>query len=169
MMRMSVNLRCSKESMMRFSVCWFIPLVLSLFTSCVFSAENDRAAFSARYPAGSILSVEQANKALEDVNLERDHVTEEFLSAKDICLHKFFVNACLDKVKERRRLSLKAIREVEVEANAFLRKEKAAERDRNVAERMRKDESAESSANRIIVPLPDVPRRMQPNKPVSKP
>jgi hypothetical protein len=172
MTQLILYFRSTRESMMRSSACISLLLIFSLFTTSVLSAEGDAAAFFSRYPAGSIQSVEQAITALGDVNTERDHVSENFLAAKDICLHKFFVSSCLDKAKDRKRKILKAIREVEVEANAYLRKEKADERDRNVAERMRKAESAESFANKIVVPMPDAPRAprsAQPEKADTKP
>ncbi len=155
--------------MMRFPASLFIPLIFSLLTTSALCAESDAAALNARYPAGSIDTVEQAINALADVNLQRNHASEDFLAAKDVCLHKFFVSSCLDKAKERQRKILKVIRDIEVEANAYLRKEKADERDRNVAERMRRAESEEFSPNKIIVPMPDTPRNMQPGKAVSKP
>ena len=138
---------------MRFFVYWPLTLVLLFATNSAYCAHGDAAAFAARYPAGSIQTVEQARQALDDVELERKFAGEDFLDAKDICLKKFFVTSCLDKAKEVRRKTMNSIRVVEVEANAYLRKEKAAERDRNVAERMRKAESVEG--NRVIIPLPD--------------
>ena len=41
----------------------------------------------------------------------------------------------MDEAKEIRRVALHSIRKVEVEANAFLRKDRAAERERTIAER----------------------------------
>jgi hypothetical protein len=41
----------------------------------------------------------------------------------------------MNDVREKQRAALSKIRKIEVEANAFLRKEKAAERDRALAER----------------------------------
>ena len=153
---------------MRFFFCRPALLMLSLAllfaANPALSVQSDEAAFAARYPAGSIQTVELARQALQDVDLERKNVHEDFLDEKDICLRKFFVTSCLDKAKEQKRKALNTIRSVEVEANAYLRKEKAAERDRNVAERMRKAEAAESSGGKVIIPLPEAPREAQPGK-----
>jgi hypothetical protein len=50
-------------------------------------------------------------------------------------LNKFFMTRCIDEAKDMRRAALHNIRKIEVEANAFLRKDKAAERERTIAER----------------------------------
>lgn len=113
-----------------------------------------------RYPAGSIQTVERANLALEDVNRERVLTQESFLDAKDDCLQRFFVSSCLNKAKETKRQAKKIIRTVEVEANAFLRKDKADERDRGVAERQRQ---AEQAQGKKIIRLPDGSPDDQPN------
>ena len=45
------------------------------------------------------------------------------------------MTSCTDDVREKKRAALTKIRKIEIEANALLRKEKAAERDRALAER----------------------------------
>lgn len=116
------------------------------------SSYADSTTLLERYPAGSIQTVERANQALEDVKNERALTQEYFLDTKDDCLQKFFVSACLNKAKETKRQAKKIIRTVEVEANAFLRKDKADERDRGVAERQRQ---AEQAQGKKIIRLPD--------------
>ena len=62
------------------------------------------------------------------------------------------MSSCLNKAKEVKRQAKKQLRAVEVEANAFLRKDKADERDRGVAERQRQ---AEQAQGKKIIRLPD--------------
>ena len=113
-----------------------------------------------RYPSGSIQTVERANQAIDDVQRERDLLQESFLDKKDDCLQRFFVSSCLNKAKEAKRQAKKQLRTVEVEANAFLRKEKAAERDRGVVERQRQ---AEQAQGKKIIRLPDGSEDNQPS------
>lgn len=89
------------------------------------------------YPAGSIQTVQQASAALLEVSATRKQVEDDHVLARNACLEKFFMSVCFDRAKDRRRLALAAIRKIEIEASAYLRKEKADERDRGVAERQR--------------------------------
>ncbi|MFC5474227.1 hypothetical protein [Paraherbaspirillum soli] len=98
------------------------------------------AALTARYPAGSITSVEKADQALTDVVKARAAVEARSLEEQRVCYEKFFVNDCLDVSKERRRLAMKAIRPVDVAANAFKRRARADERDKALEEQRAKDE-----------------------------
>lgn len=89
------------------------------------------------YPAGSIHTVQQASAALAEVSATRKDVEDDYTQTRNACLEKFFMSICFDRAKDRRRQALAAIRKVEIEASAYLRKEKADERDRGVAERQR--------------------------------
>lgn len=93
-----------------------------------------------RYPAGSIASVEAADKALADVERERKLVDARYMQEQADCYPKFFTTACLDDAKERHRAASAQLRAVEVEANAFKRKAKVIERDRSIEERRAQDE-----------------------------
>ncbi|WP_211468390.1 hypothetical protein [Collimonas silvisoli] len=88
------------------------------------------AELSARYPLETLNSVETANRALADVADAKAEVEARDLEQRRVCYEKFFVNHCLDAAKEQRRLAMKTIRPVDITANAFLRKERADERDR---------------------------------------
>ena len=88
-----------------------------------------------RYPAGTISSVQVAQAALADVDSARRETEQRFSSQRAECFEKFFTSSCLADAKEERRAALHNIRKVEVEANAFLRKERANERERVIAER----------------------------------
>mgnify|MGYP006273050129 CR=1 FL=1 len=76
-----------------------------------------------------------ARQALAELDAARREAEQIFDDERLRCYDKFFTASCLSEAKEIRRLALSSIRKVEVEANAFLRKEKAAERDREIAER----------------------------------
>lgn len=133
--------------MRRFSV--FLPallLLLNLAAPAV-QAEALEAGLVKQYPAGSIQNVVQANTALTEITDIRKRVENEYAVARNACLEKFFMTICFDHAKDRRRTALAAIRKIEVEASAYLRKDKADERDRGVADRQRKAAaSAEGSA-----------------------
>lgn len=83
-----------------------------------------------RYPLESLTTVETANKAVADVANVKAEVEARDLEHRRACYQKFFVNHCFDNAKEQRRLAMKAIRLVDIAANAFLRRERADERDR---------------------------------------
>lgn len=115
-------------------------LALSTVVACVMTAvpagaETLEQALVKRYPAGSIGAVQTARAALTDVDAARREVERHFADRRAVCFDKFFTASCLSEAKDERRVALSNVRKVEVEANAFLRKEKAAERDRTIAER----------------------------------
>jgi hypothetical protein len=113
-------------------------LVLFFFSQCVtsaVSAEIIEQGLLDHYPAGSIHEVAVARTALTDVDVVRKAVEQRFAEGRADCMNKFFMTRCVDEAKEIRRASLYSIRKVEVEANAFLRKDRAAERERTIAER----------------------------------
>lgn len=109
----------------------FIALILAggwlLATAPAYGAPEDLAQ---RYPKGSFSSGAQADAALAEVQRERTAIEAQFADAQYACYSKFFSSPCVDHAKERRRAALKQIREVEVDAEAFKRRERAAERDR---------------------------------------
>jgi colicin import membrane protein len=84
---------------------------------------------AARYHEGSIQSVETADQALAEVSAERKKITQQFTAAEQSCYDRFFTNLCLDDVEERERSAMQQLRRVEVEANAFKRRNKVQRRD----------------------------------------
>jgi DNA repair exonuclease SbcCD ATPase subunit len=92
-----------------------------------------------RYPKGSFSSVEQADQALQQVQQERAAVEAEFADAQYACYSKFFSTPCVDHAKDRRREALNALRAVEVDAQAYKRREKVAERDNALQQQADKD------------------------------
>jgi len=108
---------------------------LAALMSLAVHAETLAQALTKRYPPGSIASVDSAREALADVVVARREVEQVFSVERTRCFDQFFTSSCLSDAKDVRRTVLSNIRKVEVEANAFLRKDKAAERDRVIAER----------------------------------
>ncbi|HEV2612363.1 MAG TPA: hypothetical protein VGU61_19025 [Noviherbaspirillum sp.] len=106
-------------------------------STAVHSAESAEpaAGWAANYPSGSIKSLDAADRALQEASQERARIQERFISEEQACFGLFFANACRDKAAERRRVALSAARAVEVQANAFKRKARVAERDKVLEEK----------------------------------
>jgi hypothetical protein len=120
-----------------------VGVAISLAISGVMAQPLDESVRT-RYPAGSISSLEQADRALAEASAERNAVERRFAAEQGNCYTKFFATSCMDESRERRRKALADVRTVEIEANEFKRRERAAERDREVAQRI-----ADSEAKRI--------------------
>jgi hypothetical protein len=113
-------------------------IVLFFLSQCVasvVSAEILEQGLLDNYPAGSISAATAARTALTEVEVVRKAVDQRFAESRAVCMNKFFITRCVDEAKDIRRAALLSIRKVEVEANAFLRKDRAAERERTIAER----------------------------------
>lgn len=122
--------------------------------SSYFVSESGTAAerVAEHYPEGGFQSVEVADQALVEVRAERAANRVHFLEQKRACYERFFVNRCLDEVSERERLAEDLLHQVEIEANAFKRRNKVERRD----ERARQKED-----RRLHIPVEAVPP--QPN------
>ena len=113
-------------------------LVFLFVSQCVASAvstEITEQALLDHYPAGSINAVASAWTALTEVEVVRGAVEQRFAESRLVCMNKFFMSHCVAEAKEIRRAALHSIRKIEVEANAFLRRDRAAEHERTIAER----------------------------------
>ena len=113
-------------------------IVLFFLSQCAanaVSAEILEQVLLDNYPAGSINAATAARTALTEVEVVRKAVDQRFAESRAVCMNKFFMTRCVDEAKDIRRAALHSIRKVEVEANAFLRKDRAAERERTIAER----------------------------------
>ncbi|WP_426338994.1 hypothetical protein ACN9MZ_21820 [Pseudoduganella sp. S-14] len=110
-------------------------------------------------------SVEQADARLAQVKKDREAVEAEFNASEALCYDKFFVNSCIDKAKEQRRLRLAELRAVEVEANYFKRRNAVEARDRELEDRAQKD-AAEAAYNAAH---PKPPKVDPASKPAPKP
>jgi colicin import membrane protein len=90
---------------------------------------------AARYHEGSIRSVEAADQALAEVRAAREKLAPQFAAEERACYERFFTNLCLNDVEERERSAMQQLRRVEVEANAFKRRDKVERRDDRKAQR----------------------------------
>lgn len=88
-----------------------------------------------RYPAGTILTVDMADRALAEVLTVRAQVESQFALEEQACYPTFSVSSCLDDAKEHRRAALAWIRPVEIEANTLNRRMHVLERDKALAEK----------------------------------
>ncbi|SFV06991.1 hypothetical protein [Pseudoduganella namucuonensis] len=111
-------------------------------------------------------SVEQADAKLKEVEQARAAVGAEYAASEEVCNTRFFVNHCLDQAKEKRRAALSGLRAIEVEASRFKRQHAVEQRDRELADRLKKDE--EELARRAAAPQPARAER-EPAKPAAKP
>jgi colicin import membrane protein len=93
-----------------------------------------------RFLSGSIRSVAEADAALSEAAAERSEIEARYVVEEQACHPNFFTTSCIQKAKDRRRIALAALRPIEIEANAFKRKARVAERDQALMERLEKDE-----------------------------
>lgn len=108
-----------------------------------------------RYPANSIQSTDTAEEAVKAVEEARARIETRHAAEQQICYPKFFTTSCLNKAAERKRLDLLAIRNIEIEANAYIRHERVEKRDRKLEEKAR-ERAAKNAADPILVePKPD--------------
>ena len=113
-----------------------ILLVLLMTLSLARAHAQDASQLLAdRYASGSIDTSDIAKAALDEVIDARVEIDRMYSTQRIACYDRFFATSCTNDVREKQRAALSKIRKIEVEANAFLRKEKAAERDRALAER----------------------------------
>ena len=121
-------------SLFRIIASGFIVSALALLAAVV-NAQDAAAALVERFAPGSIDTTDRAKAALDEIAPARTRVDRFYDDQRVACYSRFFSSACLSDVQQRRRAAQSKIRKIEVEANAFLRKEKAAERDRALVER----------------------------------
>ena len=114
----------------------------SMLSLAALSAAADADDLAARYPPGSISSVEMADAALKDVERERDELEARYTDTEYGCYSKFFSSPCVSKAKEERRSALERIKPVEVEASAFKRRDVVAKRDRILEEQRLREQAA---------------------------
>ena len=111
------------------------------------------------------LSVEEADAKLKQAASEREAAESEYAAREVECYDKFFVNNCLDKAKEKRRLILVRLRAIEAEANHFKRAESVRLRDIDLArtqETARLDAEQRAAAApkpmKVVAPEPEAPK-----------
>lgn len=92
-----------------------------------------------RYPAGSIVSREQAEKALSEVEKGKRRIDAIFQRDEFECYDKFFTNMCIKDVKMARHKSWNQIKPIKIEADIFIRQDKVKERDAKLGDRKEGD------------------------------
>ncbi len=93
--------------------------------------------------ADPVTSVEQADQVLENVALAKAQINWRYQQKEQICYDKFFVNHCLLAARDERRTDLARVKQVEVAANYFKRRDQVEQMDRNLYEK------------NLATPLPD--------------
>jgi colicin import membrane protein len=121
----------------------------ALVTTATSVAGN--AALPERYPPGSITAVATADTALADAGRERALIDVELIRQERICYTRFFVSSCLNKVRAEHRTESKKIKNIEIEANTYLRQARADDRDAALAQQRAQE-------------LADAPRRAEEQK-----
>ncbi|GAA4014965.1 hypothetical protein [Actimicrobium antarcticum] len=101
-----------------------------------------KSALAQAWPSGSIVTVVLAEQALQASTAQRAAIEQAYLQDQTNCFDKFFMTACNDKGKERRRIALADVRAIEVEANYVKRRDRADERDKALAARDAEDQAA---------------------------
>jgi len=110
-------------------------------------------------------SLDEANRRLEEVGVQRTAAEAEFAASEQVCYTKFFVNSCLDDAKEKRRSILANLRAIEVEAEYFKRKAAVEQRDREVEQAVKEFEAGEAAAAAAPAPEPKAPPVRKPVAP----
>lgn len=81
------------------------------------------------FPAGSVDSIDKADRVLEIVDIEKKNVDARLFNDRLDCNRKFLVNQCYDQALETKRVDLKELHALEVEAKRFKRSEDVRQRD----------------------------------------
>jgi hypothetical protein len=88
-----------------------------------------------RYPQGSIQTIEQAERALQEARDEHAQIERAYEAEKRACLSRFFVTRCEDQAKRKRDAARHQLRRVELEARDRQRRIEAQQRAEERAER----------------------------------
>jgi colicin import membrane protein len=94
-----------------------------------------------RYPPGTIKDPDRAEAALADITVQQEWLDTRYINDQRACYPKFFTTDCLEAARELHRSTSAALRPVEVEANAFLRRYKVQQRDLALTQRRDEDEA----------------------------
>lgn len=111
-----------------------------------------------RYPPRSISTVTVAAAALDDISRQQIALEAMRQREHDACMPTFFTTSCLDKVREHYRHELALLRPIELEANAFNRRNRVAERDRVLDEkRVKAEQDAATGKGEVNIRQPMSP------------
>lgn len=123
------------------------------------------AELAARYPKGSIDSVETADRALGEVARARSAINARFEQEQQACMPNFFATSCIDKAKEKQREDLKRLRPIELESNTIKRQARVEKRDADLADRLEKAEAKRLEAENAPPAAPRLPKAEAPRNP----
>lgn len=152
--------------MQRDSIFTLVRIACASLSLCVTLAQAQTGkTLAERHPAGTIASVETAERALAEAAAARADIEAVFTTAKRACYPVFFTTACLDKAAEQRRTALAKLRPVEIEAEIFKRRARVIERDNDLAERERTAQDEERT--RMAGTTPTEEKSSKPNAPPS--
>src|SRR4029450_4439856 len=113
-----------------------LPLLLALLSISAAAEE-----FSARYPAGSITTREQADAAVKATQQEEQRLHKLYADRDAACYGQFLVNDCREKVRRERELALRDGKRVEVEAKDTRRRLDQQDLERRRAEEQKQREA----------------------------
>ncbi|EJL92187.1 hypothetical protein PMI16_01126 [Herbaspirillum sp. CF444] len=130
----------SSRRLLACAVVWLTLLPLTASAAEHVYGTPGQPTFDQRHPSGSIQSADAADDILIEADKERQVINDQYIDDQRACYRKFFVASCLEDAKERNRVAVRQVRDVEVEANAYKRQAKADERDKSLAEQHAKDE-----------------------------
>lgn len=121
----------------RFLLCALASIMLALFAQCAAAQDSGAAALT---PAGQeqTASIATIEAAQQNAQREIARIESQYTQDEQACRTQFFVNACRDSAKERRRTALQPAHRMQVEADTQMRRLHAAERDAALADRNRK-------------------------------
>lgn len=131
------------------------------------SASTELDNLLARYPAGSIHTTEDANRAGDDVRKMHALIDTQFTEEQKACYSKFFATACLNDAKERHRIAVARIRSIEIEVNKFKRLANVQAREKALA--ARKEREAAESVSRADETHPSMAASAPPLRTASSP
>lgn len=127
------------------------PFLALLLSACAHQAVHLDEVGAPQVPPTT--SVDEADAKLKLAASERE-AAESTYSARELeCYDRFFVNNCLDKAREQRRVTLVRLRAVEAEANHFKRAESVRLRDLELA-RTQEDARADLEQRTAATPTP---------------
>ena len=102
---------------------------------------------------------EDALRKLALVKVERERAEARLAAGEQVCYNRFFVNNCLDEVREEHRIATGNVRAIEIEAQHFQRKTRAEERDVALAKSTAQFEEDQA---RLRANPPPPPKQEQP-------
>ncbi len=132
---------------------WLVFTLAAMLSSCTstgsrtaqIAAEAEASRIQTAFPVAQIQSVKSAIQAKTFVQQERVQMLHTFSAREQECYDSFFTTRCLSAAEEKKRVSLNAVRNIEVEADAFLRREKVHKRDEALAEKQDKEKRSEEA------------------------